>query len=130
MTQLPERNFRNALPVILLAVLVSAASAQAPSDRLKQVVQPYADAQMFMGSVLVAKNGKIIFSQSYGMADLEWSAPNSATTRFNIASMTKQFTAASILVLEDRGKLKTDDLVRKYLSEAPASWDRSPSITY
>jgi len=124
MTQLPERNFRNALPVILLAVLVSAASAQAPSDRLKQVVQPYADAQMFMGSVLVAKNGKIIFSQSYGMADLEWSVPNSATTRFNIASMTKQFTAASILLLEDRGKLKTDDLVRKYLSEAPASWDK------
>jgi len=124
MTQLPERNFRNALPVILLAVLVSAASAQAPSDRLKQVVQPYADAQMFMGSVLVAKNGKIIFSQSYGMADLEWSVPNSATTRFNIASMTKQFTAASIFFLEDRGKLKTDDLVRKYLSEAPASWDK------
>jgi CubicO group peptidase (beta-lactamase class C family) len=124
MTQLPERNFRNALPVILLAVLVSAASAQAPSDRLKQVVQPYADAQMFMGSVLVAKNGKIIFSQSYGMADLEWSVPNSATTRFNIASMTKQFTAASILLLEDRGKLKTDDLVRKYLPEAPASWDK------
>ena len=44
------------------------------------------------------------------MADLEWNVPNSATTRFNIASMTKQFTAASILLLEDRGKLKTDDL--------------------
>ena len=121
---LPERNFRRALPVILLAVLASAASAQAPSDRLNQVVQPYADAQMFMGSVLVAKNGKVIFSQSYGMADLEWSVPNSPTTRFNIASMTKQFTAASILLLEDRGKLKTADLVRKYLPQAPASWDK------
>jgi len=61
---------------------------------------------MFMGSVLVAEKGKVIFSKSYGMADLEWSVPNSPTTRFNIASMTKQFTAASILLLEDRGKLR------------------------
>ena len=124
MTRLPKRNFRRALPAILLAVLAYSTSAQEPPDRLKQVVQPYVDAQMFMGSVLVAKNGKVIFSKSYGMADLEWSVPNSSTTRFNIASMTKQFTAASILLLEDRGKLKTNDLVRKYLPETPASWDK------
>jgi CubicO group peptidase (beta-lactamase class C family) len=103
MTRLPKRTFRRALPAIVLAVLAYASSAQAQPDRLKQVVQPYVDAQMFMGSVLVAKNGKVIFSKSYGMADLEWSVPNSSTTRFNIASMTKQFTAASILLLEDRG---------------------------
>jgi len=65
---------------------------------------------MFMGSVLVAEDGKVIFSKSYGMADLEWSVPNSPTDSFNIASMTKQFTAASILLLEDRGKLRTDGL--------------------
>jgi len=93
-------------------------------NEMARIVQPYVDAQMFMGSVLVARNGKIIFSKSYGMADLEWSVPNSPTTRFNIASMTKQFTAASILLLEDRGKLKTDDLVKKYLPDAPVSWDK------
>jgi CubicO group peptidase (beta-lactamase class C family) len=119
MTRLPKRTFRRAFPAVVLAVLAYTSSAQAPPDRLKQVVQPYVDAQMFMGSVLVAKNGKVIFSKSYGMADLEWSVPNSSTTRFNIASMTKQFTAASILLLEDRGKLKTDDLVKKYLPDAP-----------
>ena len=124
MMRLPKRIFREALPAIVLAVLAYASSAQAPPDRWKQVVQPYVDAQMFMGSVLVAEDGKIIFSKSYGMADLEWSIPNSSTTRFNIASMTKQFTAASILLLEDRGKLRTDDLVKKYLPEAPASWDK------
>jgi CubicO group peptidase (beta-lactamase class C family) len=109
---------------MVIAVLACASNAQTPPDRLKQVVQPYVDAQMFMGSVLVAKNGKVIFSQSYGMADLEWSIPNTSTTRFNIASMTKQFTAAAVLLLEDRGKLKTEDLVRKYLPEAPTSWDK------
>ena len=110
--------------MIAAVLLAHASSAQAPGDRWQQVVQPYVDAQMFMGSVLVAKDGKTIFSKSYGMADLEWSVPNSPTTRFNIASMTKQFTAASILLLEDRGKLKTDDLVKKYLTDAPAAWDK------
>jgi CubicO group peptidase (beta-lactamase class C family) len=104
MTQLPGCSFRRALPVIVLAVLAYTSSAQTPSDHLKQVVQPYVDAQMFMGSVLVAKNGKVIFSKSYGMADLEWSVPNSSTTRFNIASMTKQFTAASILLARILGQ--------------------------
>src|SRR6476646_7718304 len=124
MTRLPKLAFRRAPPATVLAVLAYASSAQAPTDRLKQVVEPYVDAQMFMGSVLLAKNGKVIFSKSYGMADLEWSVPNSPTTRFNIASMTKQFTAASILLLEDRGKLRTDDSVKKYLPDAPASWDK------
>ena len=83
MTRLPKRTFRRALPAIVLAVLAYASNAQASPDRLKQVVQPYVDAQMFMGSVLVAKNGEVIFSKSYGMADLEWSVPNSSTTRFS-----------------------------------------------
>src|SRR5207248_807480 len=86
--------------------------------------QPYVDAQMFMGSVLAAREGKIIFSRSYRMADLEWNVPNSPTTKFNIASMTKQFTAASILLLEQRGRLKTDDLVKKFMPDAPAAWDK------
>src|ERR1700747_772159 len=110
---LPTGPLRGVLLTISIAVLARTSSAQAPV-RFQQVVQPYVDAQMFMGSVLVGKNGKVIFSKSYGMADLEWNIPNSATTRFNIASMTKQFTAVSVLLLEDRGKLKTDDLVKKY----------------
>jgi CubicO group peptidase (beta-lactamase class C family) len=86
----------------VLAVVPHTSRAQAP-DRFRQVVQPYVDAQMFMGSVLVAKNEKVIFSKSYGMADLEWNVPNSSKTRFNIASITKQFTAASIYSLRIAG---------------------------
>ena len=124
MTRSPKRLFRTPLPAIALAVLAHSCSTQAPGVRFQRVVQPYVDAQMFMGSVQVAEDGNIIFSKSYGMADLEWKVPNSPTTRFNIASITKQFTAASILLLEDRGKLKTDNLVKIYLPEAPASWDK------
>ena len=124
MSRRPNVLSSDALFAVVLAILVGRCNAQAPSDRMQQVAQPYVDAQMFMGSVLVAKAGRVLFSKSYGMADLEWNIPNSPDTRFNIASMTKQFTAASILLLEDRGKLKTDDLVKKYLTDAPASWDK------
>jgi len=123
MARLPGRSFPGVLLTIAIAALAYTSSAQAP-DRFQQVLQPYLDAQMFMGSVLVAKGGKVLFSKSYGMADLEWNVPNSPSTRFNIASMTKQFTAASILLLEDRGRLETDDPVKKYLPDAPASWDK------
>jgi CubicO group peptidase (beta-lactamase class C family) len=116
--------FRLALMAVVLALSLRPSTAQTIADRMQRVVQPYVDAQMFMGSILAAKDGKVIFSRSYGMADLEWNVPNSPTTKFNIASMTKQFTAAAILLLEDRGKLKTDDLVKKYLTDAPTSWDK------
>jgi len=108
---------------VVFAGFAQEASAQAPAQAFQKVMQPYVDAKMFMGSVLVASKGKTIFNNAYGMADLEWSIPNSPTTRFNIASMTKQFTAAAILLLEERGKLKTSDPVKKYLPDAPASWD-------
>jgi CubicO group peptidase (beta-lactamase class C family) len=117
-------NFRLAVLAMGSAFSAGVCSAQATVERLQAVVQPYVDSQMFMGSVLVAQKGKVLFSKGYGWADMEWNIPNSPTTRFQIASVTKQFTAAAILLLEERGKLKTDDLVKKYLPDAPASWDK------
>lgn len=112
----------------ILAIAFSWASGCAAqtnvAERMNGIVEPFADIQMFMGSVLVAQHGKALFSKSYGSADLEWNIPNSSTTRFNIASMTKQFTAGAILLLEDRGKLRTDDPVTKYFPDAPPPWDK------
>ena len=107
---------------LVLALLCGACGAQVRAERLQQVLQPFADAQVFMGSVLVAQHGKVLFGKGYGYADLEWNIPNSPTTKFNIASVTKQFTAAAILLLEDRGKLRTDDLITKYFPDAPSPW--------
>jgi CubicO group peptidase (beta-lactamase class C family) len=119
-----KRYFSHSLIGVAFAFAACVCTAQSPAERLQQVVQPYVDAQMFMGSVLVAQKGKVLFSKGYGWADVEWNIPNSPTARFQIASMTKQFTAAAILLLEERGKLKTDDPVKKYLPEAPAVWDK------
>ncbi|HMV83595.1 MAG TPA: serine hydrolase domain-containing protein [Blastocatellia bacterium] len=73
----------------------------------------------FSGSVLVAKEGKVLLHKSYGWADKQKGAPNTNETAFDIASLTKQFTAAAILKLETMGKLKTGDPISKYLPEVP-----------
>lgn len=112
------------LLTILLPCSADGSSTQGTVKSLQHIVQLYAESGWFMGSVLVAQHGKVLLSKGYGYADLEWQIPNSPTTRINIASMTKQFTAASILLLEDRGKLKTDDPVKKYLPDAPAAWEK------
>ena len=71
------------------------------------------------GSVGIMKEGKIIFSRAYGLASLEYLVPNSPDTRFNIASVSKQFTCMGIVLLYLRGKLSLDDDVRKHLPELP-----------
>ena len=98
--------------------------AQAPVDRMDQIVRSYSDNHQFMGSLLVAQGDKIVFEKSYGDANLEWNIPDDSLTKFRIGSTTKQFTSASILLLEERGKLSTDDYVKKYMPDAPAAWDK------
>jgi CubicO group peptidase (beta-lactamase class C family) len=73
----------------------------------------------FSGTVLAAKDGKVVLNRSYGLADRECSVPNSAETVFAIGSLTKQFTAAAILQLEMQGKLNAQDFAGKYLGDFP-----------
>jgi CubicO group peptidase (beta-lactamase class C family) len=91
---------------------------------MDQMIQSYVANHQFMGSVLVARDAQVIYSKGFGSANLEWEIPNSPATKFRLGSVTKQFTAASILLLEERGKLKVDDPVKKYLPGAPAAWDK------
>ena len=76
----------------------------------------------FMGSILIVRDAQVLADRSFGSANLEWHIPNTASTRFHIGSLTKQFTAASILLLAERGKLRLDDPVSKYLDDPPAAW--------
>jgi len=103
---------------------VCAGQAQDAPKRMDEVVQSYVNAKQFMGSVLVARDGNILLDKGYGDANLEWQIPDSPEAKFRLGSITKQFTAASILLLEERGKLRTDDLVKKHLPDAPQTWDK------
>ena len=102
----------------------SASPAGPDVPRMEQVIQSPVSDQQFMGSVLVAHGNEIILDKGYGFANLEWSIPNSPSTKFRLGSITKQFTAASILLLEERGKLSVSDAVKKFMPDAPAAWDK------
>ena len=66
-------------------------------------------------SIAIIQNGKIVYSQGYGSANLEYGVPNTPATVFHLASVSKQFTAFAIYLLAQDGKLSLDDDVRKYL---------------
>jgi CubicO group peptidase (beta-lactamase class C family) len=107
------------------AVLLAAASCLAQNGgRMDEIVKSFVADHQFMGSVLVARGNEVLFSQGYGYANLEWDIPNAPNTKFRLGSITKQFTAASILLLEERGKLSVASPVKKYLPDAPAAWDQ------
>jgi len=110
------------------ACLAQNTSSQTPpqniDSRMDQMVQSYVANKQFMGSVLVARGDRVLFSKGYGSANLEWGLPDTPATKFRLGSVTKQFTAASILLLEERGKLKVEDPVKKYLPDAPPAWDK------
>ena len=64
----------------------------------------------------------ILFKKAYGLADLSNLGPVREETTFEIASITKQFTASAILLLQQDGKLNIDDSIHKYMPESPESW--------
>ena len=105
------------------------AAAQSVSDaplrkRLEKIASSYTDGNVFMGSVLVVRGDEILLNKGYGKAKLEKNIPNDPDTKFRIGSLTKQFTAALVLLLQQDGKLRIEDPVRKYLPDAPKSWDK------
>ena len=77
----------------------------------------------FNGSVLVAKDGQILYTKGIGMADDATKLANTPETRFRIGSITKQFTAMAILILESRGLVKRSDSVCDYIDDCPKAWN-------
>ena len=75
----------------------------------------------FNGNILVAENGEIIFQKSYGYSDFDTKRMLNDTSVFELASVSKQFTATGILLLMDKGKLKLTDSLRQYFPELPYS---------
>lgn len=84
----------------------------------KMIAKAVAD-DTFSGAILLAKDGKPIFAEAYGLADREKKTPNTLKTRFRIGSMNKMFTATSILQLAQAGKLDLKDPVGKFIPDYP-----------
>lgn len=106
---------------LVLSMLCAASPAQ-DIARLAQVADTLAKDRQFSGTVLVAQGDRILLDRAYGEANAEWGRRNESTTRFRIGSLTKQFTAASVLMLQDQGKLKLTDTIGRYLPDLPPAW--------
>jgi len=107
---------------IFLATFAAALLAQAPDDRTRQIDVVFAnwDKPATPGAaVAVIEHGKLVYEKGYGLANLEYDIPVSTETVFHVASVSKQFTAMAIVLLEQDGKLSIDDDVHKYLPELP-----------
>jgi CubicO group peptidase (beta-lactamase class C family) len=76
----------------------------------------------FTGSVLIAQDGVVLFSKGYGLADRAQGIPNTPQTRFHLGSISKQFTAMAILILQSQGKLNVQDPICDYIANCPAAW--------
>ncbi|MCI0490680.1 MAG: beta-lactamase family protein [Blastocatellia bacterium] len=87
--------------------------------RVDAYVKPFIEMRAFSGAILIAKGGRVLLSKGYGMANYELGVPNTPQTRFHIASISKPFTAAAIMILQERGLLKVDDLLTKYIPDYP-----------
>ena len=119
----PARAFVCALMIATIGIDAQAAASMTNTQR-----DNYVDALMsrYAGdvpgaSLLVIKDGKTVIRRGYGIADMEKHIKATPATNYRLASVTKQFTAAGILRLNQDGKLHLDDSIRRFLPELPAS---------
>src|SRR5881628_1549227 len=87
---------------------------------LERYVKALAQADVFSGTVLLAKNGKTLYSAAFGQANKDFNAPNTLDTKFNLGSMNKMFTAVTIAQLVEQGKLSYEDPLSTFLPDFPS----------
>lgn len=98
-------------------LIIGNADAEA-GRKLDSLFAPYTS-QTPGAAVAIVKDGKVVFQKGYGMADLDHDIPITPQTVFNIASVSKQFTAFAIYLLASEGRISLEDDVRKYITELP-----------
>ncbi len=118
---------RSALLVVVTAGSTLSFTQQTPPDltaKVDQLFQAWNKPDSPGCALSVMKDGRIIYKRGYGMADLDHDVPITPSTVFHVASVSKQFTAAAIVLLLQKGKLSLDDEVRKYVPELPDFGER------
>lgn len=111
------------LIAILLFIFPAASYSQQKPDKIDQYIEIQMRRQKIPGlSIAVVRDGKVIKARGYGLANLETNTPATEKTVYKIASVSKQFIAAGIMLLVREGKISLDDSVTKYITEAPDTW--------
>src|SRR5260370_30030626 len=116
-----DPSMKNLIILALLSLIPSAAVSQTRivEAEVDRYLAPFTQMKDFSGAVLIAKGGKILVRKGYGMANYELDIPNSSQTKFQIASLSKTFTAAAIVLVQKQGLLSFDDPLSKFLPDFP-----------
>jgi CubicO group peptidase (beta-lactamase class C family) len=96
--------------------------AEDTTSKIDKILTLHTEGETFTGAVLVARNGKILLSQGYGWANRDNQIENTPQTKYRLGSVTKQFTAVAILILQSQGRLDVQELICLYIPECPPSW--------
>lgn len=104
--------------VLVTAMTATAIDTAELAKKVEAALPPHAGA-----CVLAINNGDVVFEHAYGLADVEGNVPCTPATNFRLASVSKQFTAAAVLLLVDRGKIKLDDKLSKFFPGFPKYGD-------
>jgi CubicO group peptidase (beta-lactamase class C family) len=118
-----SRLFPQLACALLAVVAVRGLAAGAEADlsrRVDQMVHRPVKPNGPGFAVLVVRGGTVVHSRGYGLANIKDKTPITAQTAFDLASVSKQFTALAVLILHERGKLSLEDDVRKHRPELPA----------
>lgn len=108
---------------LLLLTVALAAWTDERTAAIDKIVAPLRDPNAPGCAIGVLQNGGFVYKTAFGLADLETRAPLSSATAFNVASMSKQFTAAALFFLIDNGKVHLADPIRRFLPELPGYAD-------
>lgn len=122
------KHFAHLLAYIILSfvfILLNGISLQAQDWKFKQSVDSMVDSKMLASSapgmaICISYHGRIVYEKQVGLANVKKNIPITNQTRFNIGSVSKQFTAACIYILEERGLLNRTDSIQKYVPELPS----------
>lgn len=105
--------------ILFIFLIISCDNELSKEERVDQIFSPWDTSDTPGAAISIVQEGEIVFKKAYGMANLEYDIPITTSSVFNIASISKQFTIFSILLLEKEGKLSLDDDIRTYLPEVP-----------
>jgi len=113
---------KHTIVILIIAIRIFSANAQeqiSQQTNIDNIFSKWDSPNSPGGTVAIIKDGELIFTKGYGMANLDYNIPNEPKTVFTIASTSKQFTAASIILLSEQGKLSLEDTLMKFYPNFP-----------